>query len=131
MHKKSYLFIILFLSFGLAFSMDNHTSSITKKHYIIFGDSLSDIGNYPEPKNVNHPTLENYNLYVPITNPVAESFYGSEGTPSKQYLEYAIGTQGSINQKKRNAYSINWVLYFLYAKQNQTAHQPEGGIVYV
>ncbi|MCL9779820.1 hypothetical protein M9194_00040 [Vibrio sp. S4M6] len=78
---------------------------------VFFGDSLSDTGNYPEPENVTLPQLKNFNLYVPVTNPVPEKLYGTAGYPSVDFLKKSIPHQGLINGEPKPLYSINWPMY--------------------
>ena len=115
--------VILYISLVLIFCTQSFASTgkvlarpdaQKSEHVIIFGDSLSDTGNYPEPSNVLFPTLGNFNLYVPITNPVPSNLYGKAGVPSLHFLKQSIPQQGTINQTKKVLYSINWSLYLLY-----------------
>lgn len=100
---------------------------------VVFGDSLSDTGNVPE---MFHFTFDDvtttpvpYNLYIPVSAPVAPSLYGqsikqlsgSWHYPSLSFLEKSLPDQpGSIEitqaniQKQRVAYSMNWPVYLAY-----------------
>jgi len=81
-------------------------------HLTFFGDSLTDTGNFPEPANVTDPTLKNFNIYVPISNPVIIT-----SDPMNNFLvnsEGALGKQGDIGGEARAHYSINWPLYLTY-----------------
>jgi hypothetical protein len=83
-------------------------------HLTFFGDSLTDTGNFPEPANVSDATLKNFNIYVPITNPVIVP----TSDPMNTFLaesEGGLGDQGKINNETRSQYSINWPLYLTYA----------------
>ncbi len=96
-----------------------HTLSVNadKKmdRMIFFGDDLTDSGNYPEPANVHLPNISNFNLYVPLTNPVPAQLYGKENTPDAAFLKKSVPPQGKINGKKRALYSINWSLYLTWS----------------
>ncbi|WP_237360086.1 SGNH/GDSL hydrolase family protein [Vibrio marisflavi] len=78
---------------------------------MFFGDSLTDTGNYPEPENLRNPQLKNFNLYVPITNPVPMQYYGKNGYPSLSFLQKSIPHQGLIDGEPKALFSINWPLY--------------------
>ncbi|MDA7742399.1 SGNH/GDSL hydrolase family protein [Francisellaceae bacterium] len=91
---------------------------IDVRRYVVFGDSLSDTGNYPEPTNVEAPRFSNFNLYIPVSNPVPENLYGKNGFPSKEFLQRSVKYQGKINGQPKSYYSMNWPLYFTYGKQN-------------
>lgn len=83
-------------------------------HLTFFGDSLTDTGNFPEPANVADATLKNFNIYVPISNPVVLP----TSDPMNAFLtesEGALSAQGEINGEARSQYSINWPLYLTYA----------------
>lgn len=83
------------------------------RHLIFLGDSLSDTGNYPEPANVSHPVLKNFNLYVPVSNPVSAQNSGI----SQTFLKNSLGDlvqQGKINSEEKTLYSVNWPLYLTY-----------------
>ena len=101
----------------LSFSLSAICYSQEIKHYVIFGDSLSDTGNFPMPSKITKPSIENYNLYVPITNPVPDNLYGINNIPSKEFLMRSLSLGGSINGIHRKLYSVNWPLYFIYTKK--------------
>ncbi len=101
-------------------------------HYsnaIIFGDSLSDIGNMPESQDVVSPATgyEAENLYVPISNPIdvtTNPFYtpplSTESlhypTLVKDYQAYQplLGLGAHSTQKAKRIYhSYNWPLFFV------------------
>lgn len=84
----------------------------TNEHTVFFGDSLADTGNYPEPFNVNAPSLMNFNLYVPITNPISVT-----DVNFKNFLTGSLGVpeeQGKINYQEKVKFSANWPLYLTY-----------------
>ena len=88
------------------------SASSAIQHIIIFGDSLSDTGNYPEPANISSPQLKNFNLYVPITNPVEIT-----KASFKTFLLDSLGPidqLGKINNLPKTLYSVNWPLYVTY-----------------
>lgn len=91
----------------------------TTQHYIFFGDSLTDTGNYPEPTNITSPALKNFNLYVPVSNPVPSDLYGKNGVPSLEFLQKSLPPHTMIDNHTKPLYSINWPLYFIY-NQHQT-----------
>lgn len=68
-----------------------------QEHYIIFGDSLSDTGNFPVPATIDSPSIDNFNLYVPITNPVPRDMYGKNHIPNNEFLKRSLSLGGSIN----------------------------------
>lgn len=81
--------------------------------FTFFGDSLSDTGNFPEPASIEQPSLKNFNLYVPITNPVVLN----SQDPMQHFLMQSLGPvskQGLINGSSRAQWSINWPLYLVY-----------------
>ena len=92
----------------------------TPEHFTFFGDSLTDTGNFPEPANVKIQLLKNFNLYVPISNPV--NLASSDPMlPFLQASEGILADQGEIDGQTRSHYSINWPLYLIYNMQ-PTAH---------
>ena len=104
-------------------------SAYGAEHLIFFGDSWSDTGNYPEPQNIAHPQLKNFNLYVPISNPVPQKLYGTKGFPSRAFLRASIKNSGKINAQSRSQYSINWPLYFTYNYYNKQRVSPVPALV--
>ena len=111
--KKSiqaiFILCILFRSFH-SFAL---SEEIMDHNIIFFGDSLVDTGNYPESSNVHHPTLKNFNLYVPVSNPVSSEDSGL----SKHFLEESLGdlsSRGKIDGQSKTLYSANWPLYFTH-----------------
>lgn len=69
---------------------------------IVFGDSLSDIGNMPESPNLIEPSYHAIalNLYVPISNPSVNFWNGAHPT---MYLNQVVANDLLIqlqNQKK-------------------------------
>ena len=93
----------------LYFFAENAVS--TNEHVVFFGDSLVDTGDYPEPSNVNDPDLMNFNLYVPITNPINVS-----DDDFRMFLTSSLGVpggQGEINNEEKVQFSENWPLLSL------------------
>lgn len=112
---------------SLLISLTLLASSLTlaAPHYsrvIVFGDSLSDIGNMPESPNIIEPAFNTLalNIYVPISNPYIN------GNP-KNYTLVTNGKQYPfpnhapqpqpplhVNDKTvtRRAYSLAWPQYF-------------------
>ncbi|OAJ33961.1 hypothetical protein [Piscirickettsia salmonis] len=98
--------------------------SLPFERLVIFGDSLSDTGNFPEPNNYSSSDTPPYNLYIPIANPVDARLYGTNfqvpqsniswSYPNKQFLSNASSPQGLINGKVKAYKSINWPEYFIY-----------------
>lgn len=101
---------------AISFAQSGKSANVGAQHFIIFGDSLSDTGNFPEPSNISSPVLKNFNLYIPIASPVPLYAYGKEAVPSQDFLKRSIPEQGLINNKAHQLYSINWPLYFVYSK---------------
>ncbi len=89
------------------------------QHYVFFGDSLTDTGNCPEPTNITSPVLKNFNLYVPVSNPVPSDLYGKNGVPSLEFLQKSLPPHTMIDNQTKPLYSINWPLYLTY-NQHQT-----------
>lgn len=101
---------------------------------IIFGDSLSDIGNFPESRWVIAPKQKIYmnNLYIPVSNPVNQSHshryhvintHFSALYPKPQTLYKS--EQPPINGIKRQWHSIGWSQYLLeLARLNKLTTSP-------
>jgi len=113
-------FLILFLYATSAFA---HFSNM-----IVFGDSLSDGGNFPESSQVWwHPaaakTLENTvpQLYVPFANPVnTDSKSTTWPILDNRYL--AKQTNIENNSAERKFHSISWPQFFLGSKIISPSH---------
>jgi|GEM_PF-3218144 len=108
--------LILLICTALFISIPFYTIAINKsspnEHVIMFGDSIVDTGNYPEPANVHSPGLSNFNLYVPITNPVNVS-----DEAFKAFLLASLSPayqQGKIDDEAKAKHSANWPLYLTY-----------------
>ncbi len=135
------IFLIITLSFfssskvaGKPFS-NNHR--LPYDRVIIFGDSISDTGNFPAAKHYSSDTsLPPYNLFVPIGNPVNPEYYGNVFTiihsdtvwhyPSRYFLVWATSPQKSyIDTHEKTIKSINWVEYFVFnALDNEDSPEP-------
>ena len=119
-----------------AFASTHHYSNV-----IVFGDSLSDIGNLPESHEVISPELNavSQNVYVPISNPVDTSlspYYtppmSSEQLPFPRlvmdYQSYQPELhlkQGDNVKMRRDLHSFNWPLFFVSeAYQHQLIDTP-------
>lgn len=91
---------------------------------VIFGDSLSDTGNFPERNDYSSSTFPPYNLYIPISSPVDSNLYNTSFKvpefnvdwhyPTEQFLAGASSKQGLINGQTKAYRSINWPDYFVY-----------------
>ncbi|WP_108652828.1 SGNH/GDSL hydrolase family protein [Dongshaea marina] len=119
--KSRFLLFLLLLTSASSFA--------STTNYVIFGDSLSDTDNYPEPSDVSKPKLDNFNLYVPISNPVPSEKYGTSDQqgylfPTQDFLQQSIGEQGEIKGQQKQLYSINWPLYFIFNKEIASGQAP-------
>ena len=124
MKKLSLISSIMLLSIGISAALSNTSFD----RAIFFGDSLSDIGNFPEPKNyltAEKKDIPLYNLYVPMSNPVDSKLYGKVFNipntteakwkyPNKTFLNKATTFEGLIDNNIRSSKSINWVEYLVY-----------------
>ncbi len=90
MKRFWYFALFSFLSF-------NVVTASPYSNLIVFGDSQSDIGNFPESSNLSNPQHIPYNLYVPFSNPVST------------FKDPNLPTQSTINATTRQAFSRNWV----------------------
>lgn len=108
-----YGLVLLFLSYGLA--------QANYSNMIIFGDSQSDIGNMPESGNLVDPNIPvlhyyhgvPYNLYVPVSNPVAAN---NDAIFARLLNFPALPPQPLIAQKfSHEGRSINWSQYLFAA----------------
>lgn len=89
---------------------------------IVFGDSLSDVGNFPEspkafwnskaPKSVLNSVAD---FYVPFSNPVNTHGINPFNTPWPPLDDQYLATQASIDKHPgtRQYRSISWPQYFL------------------
>ncbi len=95
------------------------------KNIIVFGDSLSDIGNFPESATRFYPGTKktSQHIYLPVRNPVnltQTSYYAVPGLPNiilsypdvntKTYLPEQAPLDGST----RHFRAINWTQYLLH-----------------
>ncbi|QGP52828.1 Autotransporter protein or domain, integral membrane beta-barrel involved in protein secretion [Piscirickettsia salmonis] len=116
-------FLVSCLCLGMI-SIPYASSSLPFERLVIFGDSLSDTGNFPEPNDYSSSDTPPYNLYIPIANPVNSQLYGTQfqipesqahwNYPSEQFLATASSPQGLINGQAKTYRSINWPEYFIY-----------------
>jgi len=118
MRKRQFLLILSALCLlpltPQVYAMD----AVQGNRLIFFGDSLTDTGNFPEPANVNNPQRLNFNLYVPISNPLSVQDSGL----NEAFLQASLGPiqlQGTINGSMRRLYSVNWPLYYAYMVNQQ------------
>lgn len=86
--KVRFIFVLFISLILYCVDCDAHISNM-----IVFGDSLSDIGNFPESPTVSYQTAQSY---VPFANPVIN-------TPHNPYLP----------KSKRPYRSMGWSQYFL------------------
>lgn len=110
---------------GIIFIFFISCSIYAFSNLIVFGDSLSDSGNFPETQFAFHDlhaakTLKNTNphFYVPFSNPV-DRHVPSQWPPIQ--LRY-LSEQAPIfpDTKQRSFYSFSWPQFFLtLAKQNR------------
>ncbi|MDP1573805.1 MAG: SGNH/GDSL hydrolase family protein [Coxiellaceae bacterium] len=87
---------------------------------IVFGDSLSDVGNFPEspriywdeskPKNLFNAIAQ---FYVPFANPVDTRTKNTGNFPWPTLNSQYLAPQTTINGKKRMYRSIGWTAFFL------------------
>jgi len=123
MKKISLIFTTILLSVGV--SLASIYTSFDRA--IFFGDSLSDIGNFPEPKNyftAEKKDIPLYNLYVPISSPVDSILYGKSFKilssdvewkyPNNKFLKEVTTFEGKINDENKKYKSINWIEYLVY-----------------
>lgn len=119
--------IVLALGFSSGYSLACPFSRI-----VVFGDSLSDIGNYPENPNwqvanplPNPKDPDNYNsmFYVPVSNPLNTG--NLRLVPMKLFLHKIAKYQTPqplIDSQNRAYNSANWVEFFL-EKAFETNHR--------
>jgi phospholipase/lecithinase/hemolysin len=126
MQKINLLLVSIIISLSSTTAIASTSMSFDRA--IFFGDSLSDIGNFPEPKNylpAEKKDIPLYNLYVPVSNPVNSDLYGKsfdipDNTevkwlyPNKRFLNEATTFEGLIDNNKRTYKSINWIEYLVY-----------------
>lgn len=110
----------------LSISASAHFSNM-----IVFGDSLSDIGNFPEPPQVywdpqKPKTLLNAipQFYVPFANPVDTTTSNIDHLPWPTLDNRYLSSQTEISGEKRRYRSIGWTQFFLKIAQynNQTVN---------
>jgi phospholipase/lecithinase/hemolysin len=118
----SLTFFLSSLSFASApiASLQNHYD-----HVIIFGDSLSDIGNMPMSPALIEPSTHiiALNLYVPFSNPMALD--GTYQVPlTDRFLDYpqpspTLSPYMNVNGQvfARNYKSLNWAQFFVHQAQ--------------
>ena len=97
---------------------------------IVFGDSLSDIGNFPESSRIYWDESKPKSLpnaipqyYVPFANPVDTTTKNTENFPWPSLKNKYLAPQTMIKGEKRAYRSISWTEFFLsLAKyKNETA----------
>lgn len=120
------------IGMSVALSVAGIGSSLAATHFsnvIVFGDSLSDIGNMPESHYVMSPAtgFEAENMYVPISNPVDTTGSPTYTPPMstevlsypklvKDYQNYQPAlavSQQNAQTMKRTMHSYNWPLFFV------------------
>lgn len=114
MHQKLFVFLV-----SCTFSLSIHAKI---SNMIVFGDSLSDGGNFPEspaefwnpmaPKTIVNSIAQ---FYVPFSNPVDTKSDNSESFPWPTLDDHYLSAQTKINQhsEKRKYRSISWPQFFL------------------
>jgi len=124
--KKLFLVVLLSIVMSNIFA-----NPLAIDRIIIFGDSLSDTGNFPEPHDYTQQADIPFNLYVPISNPVNHILYGTlivnpaiKGSwiyPDQLFLTASSSAQGKIDGTDRSDYSINWPQYLIYHMRHQSS----------
>ena len=117
--------ITLLTPFACANSVNQ---KIQYDHVIIFGDSLSDIGNMPMSPSLFEPSTHQIalNLYVPFSNPMIPDTRYYQVPLTNQYLTYpdpspSISPFLNVDGKifPRNYKSLNWAQFFVHQAQQE------------
>jgi|GEM_PF-6826005 len=123
------LIVLLLASMLASFALaDTPTHLAPYDHVIIFGDSLSDIGNMPMSPTLIEPSTGAValNLYVPISNPIVPNGRYYRVPLTKHYLTYpkpspTLSPLLSVHGKifPRNYKSLNWAQFFVHEAQTE------------
>lgn len=101
---------------------------------IVFGDSLSDVGNFPESHRIYWDPSKGKiignaiaQFYVPFSNPVDTKTLNPGGFPWPTLDNQYLSTQPKIEGKKRAYRSIGWTEFFLNLAKS--SHQTASDII--
>jgi phospholipase/lecithinase/hemolysin len=121
------LLILCLISLLVPLALASTPTQVTPyDHVIIFGDSLSDIGDMPMSPSLIEPSTHSValNLYVPISNPMVPDGHRYRVPLTHQYLSYPKASPTpspllNVNGKifPRDYKSLNWTQFFVHEAQ--------------